>query len=137
MISDEIKQSNSIKPPKNQLFHDFLKFPPDKGPFCGKVPSKNIYTLYLKHQNYPFCAPIFHPLSETESEHISENHTHQFKLNPFGNWYELGTYSFLVRNVSMIYYTLIYCIYWEFKEINHYLNHEVLQDAWKKLTLLY
>ena len=24
MISDEIKQSNSIKPPKNQLFHDFF-----------------------------------------------------------------------------------------------------------------
>ena len=26
-----------------------------------------IYTFYLKHQKYPFCAPIFHPLSETES----------------------------------------------------------------------
>ena len=25
MISDEIKQSNSIKPPKNQLYHDFFK----------------------------------------------------------------------------------------------------------------
>ena len=97
------------------------------------MPLKNIYTFYLKHQNYPFCAPIFHPLSETESEHISENHTHQFKLNPLGNWNELGTYSFLGRHVSMIYNILIYCIYWEFKEINHYLNREVLQDAWKSL----
>ena len=26
-----------------------------------------IYTFYLKHQKYPICAPIFHPLSETES----------------------------------------------------------------------
>ena len=29
--------------------------------------SKVIYTFYLKHRKYPFCAPIFHPLSETES----------------------------------------------------------------------
>ena len=32
------------------------------------MPSQNIFTFYLKHQKYPFCAPIFHPLSETESD---------------------------------------------------------------------
>ena len=46
----------------------FCKFLPHKGTFCWKVPSQNIFTFYLKHQKYPFCAPIFHPLSETESQ---------------------------------------------------------------------
>ena len=45
----------------------FCKFLPHKGNLCWKVASKVIYTFYLKHQKYPFCAPIFHPLSETES----------------------------------------------------------------------
>ena len=45
----------------------FCKFLPHKEHFSWKVPSKFIYNLYLKHQKYPFCAPIFHPLSETES----------------------------------------------------------------------
>ena len=67
MILDEIKQSNGIKPPNNNFFMIFLKFLPHKGPFCWKVTLKNIYTFYLKHQKYPFCAPIFRPLSETES----------------------------------------------------------------------
>ena len=43
------------------------KFHPHKRNFGWKVPLKVIYTFYLKHQKYPFCAPIFHPLSETES----------------------------------------------------------------------
>ena len=45
----------------------FCKFLPHKGNLGWKVPLKVIYTFYLKHQKYPFCAPIFHPLSETES----------------------------------------------------------------------
>ena len=45
----------------------FCKVLSHKGTFCWKVLSKNIYTFYLKHQKYPFCAPIFHPLPETES----------------------------------------------------------------------
>ena len=67
MILDEIRQSNGIKPPKINFFTIFCKFLPHKGNFTWKVPSKVIYTFYLKHQKYPFCAPIFHPLSETES----------------------------------------------------------------------
>ena len=65
MILDEIKQSNDIKP--QEIFMIFCKFLPHKGNFCWKVPSKVIYTFYRKLQKYPFCAPIFHPLSETES----------------------------------------------------------------------
>ena len=67
MFLDEIKQSNGIKPQKLTFFMIFCKFLSHKGTFCWKVPLKNIYTFYLKHQKYPFCAPIFHPLSETES----------------------------------------------------------------------
>ena len=67
MILDEIKQSNGTKPPKINFFMIFCKLLPHKRTFCWKVPSKNIYTFYLKHRKYPFCAPIFHPLSETES----------------------------------------------------------------------
>ena len=67
MILDEIKQSNGIKPPKINFFMIFCKFLPHKGNFCWKVPSKVIYTFYLKHKKSPFCAPILHPLSETES----------------------------------------------------------------------
>ena len=67
MILDEIKQSNGIKPQKITIFMIFLNFLPHKGNFGWKLPSKIIYTFYLKHQKYPFCAPIFHPLSETES----------------------------------------------------------------------
>ena len=61
---------NGINPKKINFFKIFCKFLSHKGTFCWKVPSKNIYTFYLKHQKYPFCAPIFHPLSETES-HVS------------------------------------------------------------------
>ena len=44
--------------------------------FCRFFPhkqsaSKNNYTFSLKHPKYPFCAPIFHPISETESNIIS------------------------------------------------------------------
>ena len=67
MILDEIRQSNGIKSQKINFFMVFCKFLPHKENFCWKVPSKVIYTYYLKHQKYPFCAPIFHPLSETES----------------------------------------------------------------------
>ena len=56
-----------LKPKKSIFFIIFCQFLPHKGNFCQKVPSKVIYTSYLKHQKYPFCAPIFHPLSETES----------------------------------------------------------------------
>ena len=66
MIVGEIKLSNGIKP-KNHFLKIFCKFLPHKGKFWWKVSSKMIYTFYLKHQKYPFCAPIFHPLSETES----------------------------------------------------------------------
>ena len=45
----------------------FCEFLPHKGNFCWKLTSKVIYTSYLKHQKYPFCAPIFHLISETES----------------------------------------------------------------------
>ena len=65
IILDEIKQSNGIKPQKINFFMIFCKFLPHTGTFWWKVPSKNIYTFYLKHQKYPFCAPIFHPLSDT------------------------------------------------------------------------
>ena len=79
MILDEIKQSNGTKPPKINFFMIFCKLLPHKRTFCWKVPSKNIYTFYLKHRKYPFCAPIFHPLSETESyeivEHLSDRYS--------------------------------------------------------------
>ena len=32
-----------------------------------KITKNLLYTFYLKHLKYSFCAPIFHPLSETES----------------------------------------------------------------------
>ena len=67
MISDEISQSNGIKSQNISSFMIFWWFIPHKGNFCWKVPSKVIYNFYLKHQKYPFCATIFHPLSETES----------------------------------------------------------------------
>ena len=67
MILHEIKQSNGIKPQKINFSCFFCKFLPHKGNFCWKVPSKLIYSFYLKHQKYPFCAPIFNPLLETES----------------------------------------------------------------------
>ena len=66
-ILDEIKQSNCIKPPKIHFFMILCKFLPHKPNFCWKVPSKMIYTFYLTHRKYPFCAPNFHPVSETES----------------------------------------------------------------------
>ena len=65
MILDEIEQSNGIKPKDIYFFMIVCKFCPHKGNLCWKVPSKVIYTFYLKLQKYPFCAPIFHPLSET------------------------------------------------------------------------
>ena len=37
--------------------------------FCWQKKAlifKIMFTFYLKPQKYPFCAPIFHPLSETE-----------------------------------------------------------------------
>ena len=55
------------KPPKKLLFQDFFQFLPHNKNFCWKVSSKIIYNFYLKHQKYPFCAPIFQPISETES----------------------------------------------------------------------
>ena len=67
MILDEIKQSNGIKPQKINFFMIFCKFLPHKETLCWKVPSQDIFIFYLKHQKYPYCAPIFHPLSETES----------------------------------------------------------------------
>ena len=67
MILDEIKQSNGIKPQEIYFFMIFCKFFPHNEHFCWKVPSKVIYTFYLKLQKYPFCAPVFHPLSETVS----------------------------------------------------------------------
>ena len=69
MSLDEIKQSNSIKPPKIYFFMIFCKFLPHTGNFCWNVPSQVIYTFYLKLQKYPCCAPIFPSLSETESSH--------------------------------------------------------------------
>ena len=68
MILDEIEQSNGIKPQKNNFFMIFCKFLLHKGNLCWKVPSQISYTFYLKHKKYPFCAPNFHPLSETESQ---------------------------------------------------------------------
>ena len=69
MILDEIRQLIGIKPPKIMILCKFL---PHKGHFCWKLPSKVIYTFYLKHQKYPFCAPIFHLLYETESNTKSQ-----------------------------------------------------------------
>ena len=51
----------------NLLYQDFLKYLHNKENFCWKASSKNIYTFYLKCKKNPFCAPIFHPISETES----------------------------------------------------------------------
>ena len=65
-ILDEIEQSNGKTLTKIKFFISFCKFFPRKGNICWKVPLKIIYTSYLKHQKYPFCAPIFHPISETE-----------------------------------------------------------------------
>ena len=67
MILDEINQSTGMKPQKTLFFMIFCKFIPHKGNFGWKVPLKVIFTFYLKHQKYIFCAPIFHPLSETDS----------------------------------------------------------------------
>ena len=66
-ILDEIEQSNGKTLTKIKFFISFCKFFPRKGNICWKVPLKIIYTFYLKHQKYAFCAPIIHPLSETES----------------------------------------------------------------------
>ena len=54
---DKIEQSNGIKPQKINFFMNFCKSLPHKGNFCWKVTSTVIYTSYLKHQIYPFCAP--------------------------------------------------------------------------------
>ena len=32
------------------------------------MPFKIVFTFYLKHGKFPFCAPIIRPLSETESQ---------------------------------------------------------------------
>ena len=87
MILDEIKQSNGIKPQKIYFFMIFCKFLPHKGNFCWKVPSKVIYTFYLKHRKYPFCAPIFHPLSETES-YVPRCRHIRFHHPPSVDWLE-------------------------------------------------
>ena len=68
----EIKQANGINPPKIYFLKIFCKFLPHNGNLWWKVSSKIIYTFYLNHQKYPFCAPVFHPLSETESLLICE-----------------------------------------------------------------
>ena len=52
---------------KISFFMIFCKFLPHKGNFSWKVPLNVIYTFHLKHNKYPFCAPIFHPSSETKS----------------------------------------------------------------------
>ena len=31
------------------------------------MPLQIVFSFYLKHIKYPFCAPIFHPISEKES----------------------------------------------------------------------
>ena len=67
MIVSDINQSIGIKPQNIYFFMIFCKFLPHKGNFCLKVHPKVIFTFYLKLQKYPLCAPIFHPLSETES----------------------------------------------------------------------
>ena len=53
MILNEIRQSNGIKSQKINSFRIFCKFLSHKGYFCWKVPSKVIFTFYLKHQNIP------------------------------------------------------------------------------------
>ena len=63
---DEIRQSNSIKLPNIDSLKIFWKILPHKGNFCLKVSSKIKDTFYLKNHKYPFCAPIFHPIPETE-----------------------------------------------------------------------
>ena len=63
----EPKESNCIKHQKKKTFSKKnYKLLPHKENFCWKLSSKIIYTFFLKHQKYPFCAPIFHPISETE-----------------------------------------------------------------------
>ena len=51
---------------KNNLFMIFWKVSFSQKKFCKKVPLKISYTFYLKLLKYPFCAPISHPISETE-----------------------------------------------------------------------
>ena len=75
-ILDEIKQSNAIRPQKNLFFRDCWLVSSSQRKFLLESVLKIIYTFYLKHHVYPFCAPIFHPISETES-----NCTH------FANWF--------------------------------------------------
>ena len=65
-ILDEIKLSNGIKPQKIIFLKIFGKFLLDNRDFGWNLSSKNIYTFYLKHIKYPFCAPIFHLIYEPE-----------------------------------------------------------------------
>ena len=53
MVLDEIKQSNDIKPQKINFFMIFCKFLSDKGTFCRKVPSQNIFPFY-----YIYCIAL-------------------------------------------------------------------------------
>ena len=69
-VLEETRQSNGIKPPKNLLFQDYLYVSSSQSTFFGlKVSFKNIFTFYLKHQKYPFCAPNFHPISIDKLPH--------------------------------------------------------------------
>ena len=69
-ILDEIKQSNAYPQKSTCSRFFFVSFFLTKEIFCWKVSLQIIYTFYLKHHKYPFCATMFHPISETGA-HVS------------------------------------------------------------------
>ena len=98
-ILNEIEQLNGKK--KIYFFKTFCKFLPPKGIFVGKCLLNMFFTFYLKHQKYPFCAPIFHPISENES--------YEADLSPPGNSATFHVYQPLIlehsiNNVNIIFF---------------------------------
>ena len=73
-LGSQMVKKNTLKIYFLKIFGKFL---PHNGNFFWKVFSKIIYTFYLKYQKYHFCAPIFNPISDTESnKNIESKHVH-------------------------------------------------------------
>ena len=56
-----------FKIPKSKHCHNYSKFHCHKRNFGLLRSFEIVFKFYIKHIIYPFCATIFHPLSETES----------------------------------------------------------------------